>query len=395
MKKTYRFRIYPSDNQEVKLINTLTTCRHLYNDALAERRDQGKFNRLVADWQLFPWGKSEWINYYDQAADLKRNKTEYQKEVYSQVLQNVIKRVEKSFDKFFTGAGYPRFQGRNRYDSFTYPQSGFSIVDEKLKLSKIGILKMVQHRSIEGIIKTCTIKRDVDQWYVSFSCEVEPEPLEPTGQSVGIDVGLNSLITLSDGTQVKPSKFLRQSEEKLIKAQRSLSNKKKGSNNRNKQRIEVARVHRKIRNQREDFNHKLSTHLVNNYDTIVFEKLQIRNMLKNHHLAKSIIDASWYQLIQFTSYKAECAGRIIEQVNPRNTSKTCSVCGHIQSMPLSQRTYNCPECGNVMDRDHNASVNILQIGQGLAESTPVELVALAPTQKQEAPQLVGGSSQCQ
>ena len=360
MHKSIQFRVYPTKNQEVALITTLNTCRHLYNVALAERRDQGKFNRLIADWQLFPWGKPEWINYYDQAADLKRDKTEYQKQVHSQVLQNVLKRLEKSFKNFFNGAGYPRFQGRNRYDSFTYPQSGFNIVDGKLKVSKIGIIKMVQHRTIEGIIKTCTIKRDIDQWYVSFSCEAEPELLVPTGQSVGIDVGLKSLVTLSDGTQIKSPKFLRQSEEKLIKAQRSLSRKKKGSSNRNKQRIEVARIHRKIRNQREDFNHKLSRELVNTYDTIVFEKLQIRNMVKNHHLAKSIVDASWYQLIQFTSYKAEWAGRNVELVNPRNTSKTCSVCGHIQSMPLSQRTYNCPECGNIMDRDHNASINILR-----------------------------------
>ncbi len=390
MQKTYKFRIYPSDNQEVKLITTLTTCRHLYNDALGERRDQGKFNKLVADWQLFPWGKPKWINYYDQAGDMKRNKTDYQKDVHSQVLQNTLKRVEKSFKNFFAGAGYPRFQGRNRYDSFTYPQSGFSIVDGKLKLSKIGIVGMVQHRSIEGIIKTCTIKRDVDQWYVSFSCEVESEPLEPTGQSVGIDVGLTSLVTLSDGTQVEPPKFLRQSEEKLIKAQKSLSNKKKGSSNRNKQRIEVARIHRKIRNQREDFNHKLSRELVDNYDLIVFEKLQIQNMVKNHHLSKSINDASWYQLIQFTSYKAEWAGRNVEQINPRNTSKTCSVCGQIQSMPLSQRTYVCETCGNVIDRDHNAAINILnKIGQGLAESTPVEMFSRTSS-KQEAPLLVEG-----
>ena len=392
MRKSYKFRIYPSDNQRVKLITILNTCRFLYNDALGERRDQGKFNKLVVDWQLFPWGSPEWINYYDQAKSLTRNKTYFQKQVHSQVLQNVLKRLETSYEKFFDGAGYPRFQGRNRYDSFTYPQQpGFSFTDDnKLKLSKIGIIKIKQHRSIEGKIKTCTIKRDVNHWYVSFSCDVEPELLEPTGQSIGIDVGLKSLVTLSDGTQIEPPKFLRKSEEKLIKSQKLLSHKKKGSNNRNKQRIKVARIHRKIRNQREDFNHKLSRQLVNTYDTIVFEDLQIKNMIKNHHLAKSIADASWYKLIQFTTYKAEYAGRKVELVNPRNTSMTCSICGHIQDMPLSKRIYDCP-CGNIMDRDHNAAINILnKIGQGLAESTPVELVALAPTQKQETPLLIEG-----
>ena len=365
MRKSYRFRIYPTSNQRVKLISTLTTCRHTYNNALAERKDQGEFNKLILDWQLFPWGKPEWINYYDQQKSLTRNKTEYQKQVHSQVNQNVLRRLETSYKKFFDGAGYPRFQGRNRYDSFTYPQQpGFGITEDgKLHLSKIGEIKIKQHRDIEGVIKTCTIKRDVDQWYASFSCEVEPELLEPTGHSTGIDVGLKEIVTLSNGEKVKPPKYLRQSEEKLTKAQKSLSNKKKGSSNRNKQRIEVARIHRKIRNQREDFNHKLSREIVNNYDLIVFEDLRIKNMVKNHKLAKSISDASWGKLIDYTSYKAEYAGRTVELVNPRNTSKMCSTCGHIQDMPLSQRIYTC-SCGNVMDRDHNAAINILRRAVG-------------------------------
>ena len=276
-----------------------------------------------------------------------------------------MKRLEKSFKNFFRGAGYPRFQGRNRYDSFTYPGSGFEITDDgKLKLSKIGEIKLKQHRPMEGKIKTCTIKRDVDQWYVSFACEVELQPLDKTGKSIGIDVGLESLISLGTGEKIPPPKYLRESEKKLIKAQRDLSRKKKRSSNRNKARIEVAHIHRHIRNQRKDFNHKLSRTLVNTYDHIVFEKLQIRNMVQNHHLAKSILDASWNQLIQFTSYKAEYAGRIVELVNPRNTSKTCSVCGNIQNMPLSERTYICP-CGNIMDRDVNAAINILNKAVGI------------------------------
>ena len=390
MRKSFQFRIYPTKNQEVKLISTLNTCRHLYNDALAERRDQAKFNKLISDWQLFPWGTPEWINYYDQQRDIGRSKTEYQKQVYGHLLQNVLRRVERSFKNFFRGAGYPRFQGRNRYDSLTYPDPygiGYKITDDgKLHISKIGEIKIKQHREIEGKIKTCTIKRDVDQWYASFSVIMDPEPpLEPTGQVIGIDVGLKSLVTLSNGEQIEPPQYLRQSEEKLVKAQRQLSRKKKGSSNRNKQRIEVARIHRTIRNQRKDFTHKLSRELVNTYDTIVFEKLQIQNMVKNHHLAKSIMDAGWGQLIQFTSYKAEWAGRIVELVNPRKTSMEYSICGNIQKMPLSQRTYNCPECGNLMDRDHNAAVNIKYrgIGQGLAELTPVEMFNRT-SMKQEA-----------
>lgn len=389
MIKAFRFRIYPNKKQEVKMISTLTTCRHLYNDGLGERRDQGRFNKLIADWQLFPWGKPEWINYYDQAKELKIYKDDYQKEVHSQVLQNVLKRLEKSYKSFFNGEGYPRFQGRNRYDSFTFPQSGFEIVDGKLKLSKIGLIRMVQHREIEGVIKTCTIKRDVDQWYVSFSCIVEPESMEYNDRIVGIDVGLKSIITTSDNIQIDPPQHLRESEEKLTKAQRELSRKKKKSLNRNKARIDVAKIHRKIRNQRKDFNHKVSRSLVNEYGIIVFEKLQIRNMVKNHHLAKSISDASWYQLIQFTSYKAEWAGRIVEQVNPRNTSKTCSVCGHIQDMPLSQRIFICENCPNIMDRDLNASINI----KSRAVGTTVQACGghlVGEPMSQEAPLLVRG-----
>lgn len=383
MMKSFKFRIYPSKNQEVKLISTLGICRHLYNDSLAERKHQAEINKIYQEFQVFPFGKPKWINYYDQANALVKDKTDYQEEVYSQVLQNVLKRVNRSFQNFFNGAGYPRFQGRNRYDSFTYPQKGFEITgDGKLKLSKIGEVKIIQHRNIEGQIKTCTIKRDVDQWYVSFSCEVKTElSLKPISKSVGVDVGLKSLITLSNGKQVKPPKFLRQSEKKLIKFQRGLSRKKKGSINRNKQRIKVAKIHRKIRNRRMDFAHKLSRTLVNTYDTIVFEKLQIQNMVKNRYLAKSIHDAGWNQLIEYTKFKAECAGKVVELIDPKNTSQNCSSCGTKVKKSLSVRTHKCPVCGLKLDRDHNAAINILQkcVRTGCPELTPVELVALAPT----------------
>src|SRR3989337_3102366 len=195
MKKTYQFRIYPDKNQEVVLNRTLSTCRHLYNDSLAERKRQAELNRLKKEFDVFSWGKPDWINYYDQKRELAATKTSFQKEVYSQVLQDVIKRVDRSFKNFYNGFGYPRFQGRDRYNSFTYPQSGFALKDGKLILSKIGTFKIIQHREIEGIIKTCTIKRYVDQWYVSFSCEIEePIPVE-IKTKIGIDVGLIDLIT--------------------------------------------------------------------------------------------------------------------------------------------------------------------------------------------------------
>jgi len=361
MRKSFQFRIYPNKNQEVILNRTLSTCRHLYNNSLAERKKQAELNKLKRDFQVFPWGKPDWINYYDQANQLPMSKTSYQKEVHSHVLQNTLKRVDRSFQNFFKGAGYPRFQGRNRYNSFTYPdsESGYKLKDGKLNLSKIGNISIILHREIEGKTKTCTIKKDIDQWYAAFSCEIEnPVPVEIKTRT-GIDVGLIDLITLSNGEQIKPPKFLRESEDKLTQEQKRLSRKKKRSGKRNKQRIIVAKVHRKIRNQRKDFAHKTSRMLVDTYNLIKFEDLQIKNMVQNHHLAKSISDAGWYQLMNFTKSKAECAGKIVEFVNPSGTSQNCSGCYNPVPKDLSVRTHICPFCGLVLDRDHNAAINIL------------------------------------
>jgi putative transposase len=307
--------------------------------------------------------------------------------VYAHILQDVLHRVDKSFKAFFrrvkNGAekvGYPRFQGRNRYDSFTYPDpygAGYKIEDGKLHLSKIGAIRIFLHREIEGKIKTCTIKRDGDQWFASFSVELpDPEPKE-IKTSIGVDVGITTLATLSDGTKIENPKTLNKYDSKLRKAQKHLSRKKKRSNNRNKQRIKVARIHRKIRNVRKDVLHKASRILADTYDQVIFEDLQIKNMVKTHHLARSIYDASWGMLINFTTYKAEYAGGVVGLVNPRRTSQECCVCGNIQPMPLSQRVYVCSACGNTIDRDHNAAINIENryVPADCGEFTPVELVA--------------------
>jgi putative transposase len=195
--------------------------------------------------------------------------------------------------------------------------------------------------------------------------------------SVGVDVGITTLATLSDGTEIENPKTLDKYDSKLRKAHRDLSRKKKGSSNRNKQKTVLKGVYRKVRNARKDYLHKTSRRLADTYDKIVFENLQIKNMVKNHHLARSIHDASWGILISLTTYKAEYAGGVVELVNPRNTSKQCSVCGCIHSMPLSQRTYRCPDCGAVIGRDHNAAINILNkyVPTDCGELTPVEMVA--------------------
>jgi putative transposase len=398
MKRTFRYRICPTKGQESTLVEWLNTCRILYNQSLHERR------------AAYERDKSS-INYYDQANALKESKkgNGYLTSVHSQVLQEVLKRLDKAFQNFFRRVkrgekhGYPRFKPEDRFNSFTFPQSGFKIEAGKLVLSKIGAIKLIQHRDIpeEGIIKTCAIKRAVDQWYVTFVVEIpDVEEVEKEGiqSAVGIDLGLTDMATLSTGEKIDNPKWLRAGEKKLAKEQRRLALKKKGSNNRKKQKAIVGTVYRKIRNQRSDFHHKISKKLVDDFDLIVFEDLQVKNMVKNKYLAKSISDAGWNQLVGFASYKAESAGKIVELVNPKGTSQLCSSCGMEVKKTLAVRTHRCPHCGLVMDRDENAAINILN--RGLAKyvtvTAPQELGARAclsslngDAMMQEATQLVG------
>ncbi len=393
MKKVYSFRAYPNRKQEIKLNRTLATCRKLYNNALEKRKREAELNRLCAEFQVFPWGKPEWINYYDQANDLSSEKTPEQKEVFSQVLQDVLRRLDKSFRNFFRGAGFPRFKGRNRYNTFTYPQSGFEIDIEngKINLSKIGSINIVLHREIEGTIKTFTIKKDVDHWYVIITTEIDIQIQKvPVITKIGVDVGLKSLLALSNGELIEPPEYFRKSENKLGKEQVRLSRKKKGSNNRKKQVIRVARVHRKIKNQRKDFTRKTARNLVNQYDLIGFEDLQIQNMMYNHHLAKSIADAGWYQLQMITKYKAEEAGKQVRFCNAKGTTKTCHVCGNVQKMTLKDRIFRCNVCRNVQNRDIN-SANVVEnrCTAGTAGIEACQSGLVGDMMKQEASLLVG------
>jgi len=398
MKKAFKFRIYPTKGQESTLTEWLNTCRILYNLSLSERKEAYELDKSS-------------INYYDQANALKEGKrgNGYLNAVHSQVLQEVLKRLDKAFQNFFRRVkrgekpGYPRFKAEDRFNSFTFPQSGFKIEAGKLVLSKIGAIKLVQHREIpaEGIIKTCAIKRAVDQWYVSFTIELPDVETEmPIGikTAVGIDLGLTDMATLSTGEKIDNPKWLRGSEKKLAKEQRRLARKKRGSSNRKKQKAIVGMVHRKIRNQRNDFHHKISNGLVADYDLIVFEDLLVRNMVKNKYLAKSISDAGWNELVSFVSYKAEEAGKMVELVNPNGTSQLCSGCGAEVRKSLAVRTHRCPHCGLVMDRDENAAINILNRGleKYIAVTAPQELGARAclsslngDAMMQEATQLVG------
>lgn len=371
MQRTFKYRIYPSNAQETKLEQTLALCCELYNAALQERRD------------AYQLSKSS-INYHAQAIQLPeiRSLREDLRGVHSQVLQNVLKRLDKAFDAFFrrlkTGekAGFPRFRSRLRYDSFTFPQSGFVIESgdrnkPALKLSKIGKVKIKLHRPIEGKIKTCTITKSVTgKWYACFCVEVEAQPLSESKAAIGVDVGLKEFAVLSNGEAIASPKFFRQYEKRLARAQRKLNAATKGSPERKKRRKIVVRVHERIANKRRDFAHQESRKLVDRFAIIVFEKLNIKGMLKNHRLAKSIADAAWNQLVELTTYKAEDAGRCARQVNPRNTSKMCSGCGEFVEKDLSVRIHHCVGCGLVLDRDHNAAINILALGlQSIGQQT--------------------------
>ncbi|MEW6213047.1 MAG: transposase [Acidobacteriota bacterium] len=358
MLKAFKYRIYPSRAQVTKLERTLGLCCELYNAGLQERCDAYRIARKSIGYQ----------DQQNQLPDIKEIRPDLNT-VHSQVLQEVLRRLDKAFDAFFRRVkagekpGFPRFRSRSRYDSFTYSQSGFAIEHGKLRLSKIGKVKIKLHRPVEGKIKTVTITRTATgKWFACFAVECEAELLPATTETAGIDCGLKEFVVLSNGEAIENPRFFRTEEKELAKAQRKLSAAKKGSAERQKQRKVVARVHERITNKRKDFAHKESRKLADRFGIIVFENLNIRGMLKNRCLAKSIADAAWNGLVIFTTYKAENAGRRVVQVNPRNTSQRCSGCGEIVEKDLSVRIHNCSGCGLTLDRDHNAAINILRLG---------------------------------
>ncbi|MBO8129198.1 MAG: IS200/IS605 family element transposase accessory protein TnpB [Peptococcaceae bacterium] len=359
--RNYKFRIYPNKAQERKLLRWLETCRRIYNTALAQRRDA---------WER----EKRSITRVEQQAWLKEAKKENDcyREVHSQVAQEVLFRVEKAFAGFFRRVkngetpGYPRFKGKGRYKSITYTQfgegKGASWHNDKLKLSKIGLVKIKRHREIPGKIKTVTIKKDASgRWYAVFAVEIELEQVKThPGSAVGLDVRLEKFAALSDGSIIENPQYLRNTEKKIKHAQRHLSRKQKGSRNRAKARLKLAKLHAKVRNQRRDFLHKEARKLVSNYSFIAVEKLNVKGMVQNHHLAESISDASWSEFLAMLCYKAAEAGSRVIKVNPSGTTQECSSCGNKVPKGLSVRVHKCPHCGLVLDRDVNAARNILR-----------------------------------
>jgi putative transposase len=364
--KAYKYKLRISKKIEDSFNRTLAVCCDLYNAGLQERRDAYKLERKA-------------ISYSEQCVELTdvREADADVAGIYSQVTQDALRRLNKAFLGFFRRvkakqtAGYPRFRSKSRYDSFTYPQSGFRLDGDKLHLAKIGSVRLRLSRPVEEKIKTCTIKRQPDGWFVIFTVEDEAHPLPQRSEQIGIDVGLLSFATLSDGTEVDNPRYYREAQKQLRIAQRKVSRRKKGSHRRRKAVQLLARVHQHVRNQRADFHHKISRWLVNEYGTIAVEDLNVKG-LAGGMLARSVNDAGWSSFINMLTYKAEDAGRALVKVDPRGTSQTCT-CGAHTPKDLSQRWHKCAECGLSQGRDHVSAQVILQraLGQSVLASSPI------------------------
>jgi len=370
---TFQYRLYPFGDQAETLERWIDSCRKLYNVALEQRKLARQTSRKIG----YPEQQKE-------LTDLRAAFPEYE-EVPVHVLQNALLRLDRAFENFFRRCkerkagkkvkpGFPRFKARDRYRSLTCPDRYDYVRDGKLNFPKLGRIRMKMHRPLpEGaVVKTCTISKKADGWYVSLSLEIIPLSTKSArgGDTIGIDVGLTSFATLSDGRKVECPKFLRASERRLKKAQRVLSRRKKGSNRRAQQRERVALLHCRIAHQRGDWQWKLATELARKHSLIAVEDLNVRGMMGNHRLAKSIGDASWSAFAAKLEHAVVKTGSRLVRVNARNTSKACSTCGRIkESMPLSERIFRCEKCGLVLDRDVNAARNILRVGRDTPEVT--------------------------
>jgi len=345
MLKAYRYKLEPNKSQRYALAGTLDVGRELYNLCLHQRK-------------LHP------LSRYEQSKQLTQLKAEFPvyKNVYSQVLQNVLDRLDKACKSFFrSGFGVPRFKGANRFDSFTYPQAGFSLGGRRLSLAKIGNVKVRLSRPLPrgAVVKTCTMKRSVNGWFATLTFEHQPVPLPANDLAVGIDVGVTTFAKFTDGTEIPNPRIYQNSQAKLRRAQRGVARRKKGSQRRRRAVRQVQKVHLRIRNRRSDFLHKHSTAVIIKYGTVKVEGLNVSAM-SGGNLAKQILDCSWSEWFRQLRYKAEEAGRRLVAVDPKYTSQICSQCGckHPDNRK-TQADFACLSCGHRDNADHNAAVNIL------------------------------------
>ncbi|NYZ76484.1 IS200/IS605 family element transposase accessory protein TnpB [Candidatus Micrarchaeota archaeon] len=345
--RAYKFRIYPSKKQEELLNKHLWLAKKLWNELLEHCK------QTYEDFGYFPTKNTSQLVVKNYG-------------LYSQTQQEIAHRVYNAVMRVFklrkkgVKCGFPRFKSFDRMKSLHYPQFGFSL-EEKLKVTPFGEIAIKKHRNIKGKIKTLTLKREASgKWFAVFCVETPKEfPKENKGGTVGIDLGLKTFATLSNGMMINNPRHFKKYEDRLAFIQRELSKKKKGSASRKRAKIRVAKLHEKVANTRADFLHKISTELVNDYSFIASEKLASQEMAEQHY-GKSINDAGWSMFTSFLAYKAEGAGCRVVFVDPKNTSKMCSRCGNIRDdLTLGDRIYTCPECGLSIDRDMNAACVIL------------------------------------
>jgi len=379
MQRTYKFRLYPSKKQEEKLLWTLEKCRNVYNTLLTELNNQKVIDKAQIQ-GLLP--------------DLKICEPEL-KQVYSKTLQYECYRLFSNLTALVQSknkkrkVGRLRFKGKGWFKTFTYNQSGFKLINngkrcQNLHLSKIGNIPIRCHRNIKGNIKQITIKKESSgKWFASIIAEQRITTIKkPIKKIIGIDLGLENLVYDSEGNRVENPRHLNKHSKKLTLLQRRLSKKKKSSKNRMKARIKVAKQYEKLVNLRNDFLHKLSRYYVDNYDAIGLENLQIKDMVKNKYLSKSISDVSWNKFKQFVSYKAESAGKHYITVDYKGTTQRCSQCGNKVKKELYTREHECSLCGFKAKRDYNSALEIKRlalknIGQELSDFKPVEIALAA------------------
>ena len=355
--RTYKFQLLPNKEQEILLNKHFGCVRYIYNYFLNERKEQYQANK-----------KSD--NYYAQAKTLtelkKKEDTIWLKEINSQTLQFALRSLDTAYVNFFRGnTQFPQFKSKRKKNTFTVPQFT-KVIDSRIYMPKFkGGIKVNIHRKIKGKVGKFTIsKTPTGKYFISILTEQEYQPSKKTGKSVGIDLGLKNFTITSDGIKYKNNRYTKKYERQLKKAQQHLSRKQKGSNMFEKQRRKVTLIYEKISNTRVNNLHKISHQLVSDYDVICLEDLNIKGMIKNHKLAKHIADASWGTFVRFVEYKANWNNKSVIKINRfYPSSKTCNVCGYInQDLNLSIRNWTCPKCFTELDRDENASINILKEG---------------------------------
>ena len=386
MKKTFEYSAYPTARQRNIFTVWLALLRAIYNQALAWRIDvYQKTGESV-----------KWTTQANALPDLKQESKAFAG-LHSDLFQDAVRRLDKAYKAFFrrvkTGdePGFPRFKGEGRYRSMTFSHLSKQLIRNvrkkfaRIVVPKVGHLKIRYHRPLsDGKIKNLTITCKPSGWYATIVVEI-PDPVEVSvNTTLGVDVGLNSFVVDSDGQHIPNPRHYRKTERKLGKHQRILSRRKKRSKRRAKQREIVARTHQRIANQRKDFQFKAAHHILERCDEVAVEDMKIKNMLKNHYLAKSISDAGWGTFRLKLQSKAESAGKQFTKVKPHYTSQKCSGCSEIVPKSLSDRVHDCPHCGLVLDRDHNAAINIKKAAVALRGGAVVTNTPETPRMGTEA-----------